>query len=42
METTIQTIQKPDFINKDYNEYLKWKEDKKKKEVQNEANKFND
>lgn len=42
MKTTNQTIQEPDFINKDYNEYLKWKEEKKKKEAQNEANKFND
>lgn len=38
METTISNIQKPDFINKDYDEYLKWKE----KEEQNETNKFDD
>lgn len=29
MNTIIKEIQKPDFINKDYNEYLKWKEEQK-------------
>lgn len=32
MENIIQEIQSPDFINKDYDEYLKWKEEQKEKE----------
>ena len=42
MNTIIKEIQKPDFINKDYDEYLKWKEEQKMKEEQNETYEFND
>jgi hypothetical protein len=44
MNTIIKEIQKPDFINKDYDEYLKWKEEQKQKmkEEQNETYEFND
>ena len=42
MNTIIKEIQKPDFINKDYNECLKWKEEQKMKEEQNETYEFND